>query len=432
MTKNILQDIMTKERRSIRHVPLPHKGRGDEEIDEDILYEREEFQVTEPPSSSSKRALLWGTAFLFLILLGVALSTSFTGATVKVTPKTRQVSVNQELTAERAEGAAFRFIAMPISETAETTLPADTLKRVSERATGTIVIYNNFSEKPQRLIKNTRFETKDGLIYRIASSVTIPGKTIKGGKVLPGSLEAAVTADSPGAEYNIPLSDFTIPGFKTDAARFAGFYARSKTPIGGGFDGTVKVPSEAALSSARAALRKTLSEKIVEEKLASVPQGHILFPGAIAANYESLPSELKDGTLSRVKEKVTGAAYYFRKNDIAREIAKSEISGFDNLPIEILDFETLAFEFKELPGGEPAEAQTLRFTLKGSAKITWLYDEDKLRLALAGKPRDELSEVLSDFPTIEKADFIIRPFWSRSFPRNSKKVSIEQVPAAAR
>lgn len=422
---------MTKEQHSIRRVPLSRRDRG-EEAREDVLYEREELHIEEPPASSWRRIFLWGITFLFLILLGFAVSTSFTGARVKVSPKTKAVTLNHEFTAEAAEGAAIHFVVLPIDETAEITLPADTVEKVSEKATGTIVIYNNFSEKPQRLIKNTRFETPNGLIYRIGSSITVPGKTEKSGKALPGSIEASVTADAPGAEYNILLSDFIIPGFKSDPARFAAFYGRSKTPMTGGFDGTVKVPSETALRAARASLRDTLAEKVVKKDFLTPPRGHVFFRAALQTKQESLPVKRSDGSVALVKERLTGAAYAFDRNAVLREIAKTAASEVGLAPIDIPNLEDLVFEFKEPPGGDPAGAKTVRFMLTGEVRVVWKYDEEKLRLALAGRERDELAAVLADFPAIEKADFIIRPFWSRSFPENPKKISIESSSASER
>ena len=41
-------------------------------------------------------------------------------------------------------------------------------ERVEERAHGRITVVNNYSATPVKLIKNTRFETPDGLIFRIA------------------------------------------------------------------------------------------------------------------------------------------------------------------------------------------------------------------------------------------------------------------------
>ena len=53
------------------------------------------------------------------------------------------------------------------------------------KSSGKIIVYNNFSSEPQRLIIRTRFESPEGLVYRIPESIVVPGKTEKnefGGK----------------------------------------------------------------------------------------------------------------------------------------------------------------------------------------------------------------------------------------------------------
>ncbi|KKW10847.1 MAG: hypothetical protein UY50_C0025G0019 [Parcubacteria group bacterium GW2011_GWA2_49_9] len=422
---------MTREERSIRRVPLP-RGRGTpkpDEVEDSILYEREEVDIEEVEEAFPRpwrRIFLWGTAAFFVILLIIALSTSFTGAKIIVTPKAQNVAVATEFTAVRGDTTGkLSFQTLPIDESSEVVIPADTMKKVSERATGTIIIYNAFSDKPQRLIKNTRFETPSGLIYRIGTSVTVPGKTVKNGRPVPGSIEAVVSADSPGVEYNTALSDFTIPGFKTDPARFASFYARSKTPLSGGMNGTIKTPSDAAIEAARVTLRDTLQKKVLKDKQALVPSGYILFPGAITTKDEPLTPEARGEGRSAVRERITGAAYLFKKTDIAQAVAQALVPSFDKLPVEIPDIGALSFQLTEPPTGNLAEVKTLRFTLTGNAKIVWQFDGAKLQSALVGKPKDDLAATLAAFPTIEKADLILKPFWSRSFPSNPKQVVIE-------
>src|SRR3989344_1572544 len=431
MPKNVLHDIMTKEQRSIREVPLPQGRRGGvpDQIEDPVLYEREEIEEETPPRGPSRfrRILLWGATFFLLFLLGFAFSVSFTGATLTVSPKTETVSIDHEFTASRLRAAKLRFEALEISETAELLIPADTEKKLSEKATGTIVIYNNFSDKPQRLIKNTRFETREGRIYRFGKPLTIPGKTGKGGSFVPGSIEAVVTADSPGAEYNIPLSDFTVPGFKGDTARYTGFYAKSKTPMTGGFEGVVKTPSDAALKTARASLQETLAKKVAAKREDLVPPGYILFDGAhILEGKSELPSEGQGG-LSLVRESVTGAAYVFKRDDIAGVLASTVLPSVSGVPVEVPELGKLAFTLRDTPSGDPREANTLRFSLAGKANIVWLYDETKLKEALAGRQKSDLAAALSAFPAIEKVDLVIRPFWSKSVPKNPRKISVEKA-----
>lgn len=433
MAKNILRDIMISEKKTIRQVPLPHARKpsagvpSDAPLETDILYENEETAVEESPEKKSGSWFVWGAAAVFLVAMSVALIGSFSGATVTVTPKSVQVTVTGDFVAVKRQSAALVFDTMSLAKTSEVVIPADQTKRVSEKASGTIIVYNNFSDKPQRLIKNTRFEGPTGSIYRIDRSIVIPGKTVQKGKAVPGSIETVVYADSPGAEYNSEPTDFTIPGFKNDPARYAKFFARSKTPLSGGIDGLIKAPSEEAEQKARVALRAGIEEELRDFARRSIPDGSILFDNAFAFAFESLPLESKGTDKANIKEKVTGAAFIFKRSDLAKAIAIASLRSYNGLPVEIPELEKLSFTRETIAEKDSATAQELKFKLAGTAKLVWLFEEEKLRAALLGKPKIELAGILASFPTVEKVDITLRPFWKRSFPDNPKKIKIEKI-----
>lgn len=437
MAKNILRDIMTSERKTIRQVPLGHARRktasAEEEdpIETDILYENEEIMVDEVPEKRKSSLWVWGAAAIFLVAMSIALIASFSGATVTVTPKSAEVTVTGDfnaikIQAGKSQTATLAFETVSLDKTGEVVITADQTKRVSEKASGTIIVYNSFSDKPQRLIKNTRFESSSGLIYRIDHSIVIPGKTMENGKAIPGSIETVVYADSSGDEYNSGLTDFTIPGFKTDPVRYAKFSARSKTPLSGGIDGLIKAPSEDAEQKARAALRVEFEKNLRDFAKRGVPDGYILFDNAFAFAFESLPIESKGEDKAVIKEKVIGAAFIFRRADLAKTIAVATMHPYNGLPVEIPGLEKLSFNAGTVAEKNPATAQELKFKLAGTAKIVWLFEEEKLKAALIGKPKIELAGILASFPTVEKVDVTLRPFWKRSFPDNSKKINIEK------
>src|SRR3989344_31633 len=98
---------------------------------------------------------------------------------------------------------------------------------------GFIHIYNAYSPASQKLVAQTRFETKDGKIFRIQNPVIVPGAKMSGAKMTPSSIKVKVVSDTAGEEYQIGPSYFTIPGFK-ESQKYAGFYAESAesmTPI---------------------------------------------------------------------------------------------------------------------------------------------------------------------------------------------------------
>lgn len=429
MPKNILQDVLAKERKSIRQVPLPVSRRNEEPDESAILYARPEPEPA--PVRGGSRYVLWGTVALFVLLLAVLASWSFGGATITVTPKSSVAVLDHSFTAIRNGGSgALHFEAVPIVKTAEKTIPAETEKRVSERASGRITVYNNFSVKPQRLIKNTRFQTPDGLIYRVDRSIVVPGQTKTEKGMTPGNVEAVVYADAAGGEYNIPLADFTIPGFKNDPARFSGFYARSKTPMTGGREGLIKTPSKEAERRAREALAAGLRESVLAAARSQTPDGYLLFANAVSLAPESLPLEPSGKDAAVVKEKLSAIAYLFRSSELASAIAARGISSYSGLPVEVPNISDLTFSFADATARAKEAGSELRFTLKGSPRVVWLVDAGKLQSAIAGNPKAEFSSVLSAFPAVLKADVVLRPFWSRTFPENPKKIRVEVVPAS--
>lgn len=100
----------------------------------------------------------------------------------------------------------------------------------SKKATGKIMIYNEFSTAEQKLIINTRFESPDGRIYKLAQSITVPGKKIINQQEIPGQIEAVVIAEEEGSQYNIDPTKFTIPAFK-GGPKYEYFYGISTDSI---------------------------------------------------------------------------------------------------------------------------------------------------------------------------------------------------------
>lgn len=434
MPKNMLQDVLPKERRTIRQVPLPSSRRNEEPEDSgEILYEQpEERTTTEPEGERGEpRYILWGAAAFFVALFIALASWSLNGATITVVPKSTVASLNDSFTATAVGGSGSLHVQpVPLIKTAEKTIPADVERRVSEKASGRIVVYNNFSATAQRLIKNTRFQTPDGLVFRIDHSLIVPGKTRTEKGFVPGRVEAVVYADAAGDEYNIPLADFTVPGFKNDPARFRGFYARSKTPMTGGREGLVRLPSEETERAARTALSSELRGGILSAARTQTPEGYILFPNAVAFVAESLPLESVGKDSALVKERISATVYLFKSSELAAAIATKSVPSYDGLPVEVPNLSDLTFALAETVPTTGANGG-LRFTLKGSPRVVSLVDAAKLQGAIAGKPKADLTSFLSSFPAVLKADVTVRPFWSRTFPENPRKINVKVVPPAA-
>ncbi len=213
-----------------------------------------------------------------IILVIFAVLQFFSGAIVTVTPKQMTVATSTTLVASTTTSPGnISYQVITLSAVESQIVPATgVVSTTPKKATGEIIVFNKFSAAPQALVQNTRFETADGLVYRTASTIKIPGVDAAG---VPGSASVKVVADKTGSRYNIGLVDFTIPGFKTDPNRYSKIFGRSKTVMAGGMDSTSIGISETDRQNAQdqmeARLKDSLLKKVQAEKVGLELEHHV-------------------------------------------------------------------------------------------------------------------------------------------------------------
>lgn len=420
MPKSIVNDVLPPNRRSIRQIQLSrNKKRPEKRIDD-------EESAAPPPEHKHPRFPngRWGLILIVLaciVVLIFAFSSALSGATISVTPKVQKIAFENTITAKKSSNSDLSYEILPLARETREMVPSDGTKHVERRASGTIVIFNAFSKDPQRLIKNTRFESPEGLIYRIDRSVIVPGKTTKDGDEIPGSVEAVAYADAAGEKYNIGLTDFSVPGFKSDTARYSGFFARSKTPMSGGFIGTENTVSEELLRSTKAKLESRLRDVLIAEARTAVPEGFLLYDGAYEIGFEELPREQTSEDSVTVVMRGMFKGYMIPRDKLTTDLLKRAAPTLDSKAVRMNELETMTFKLQSV--GE----ETISFSLKGTPSVIWQFDEAKLRRDLAGKPKRDVREILTAYPSIIKTDIITRPFWKKSLPSKERKIEIRTV-----
>ena len=371
------------------------------------------------------KLVLWSIAGASLIALFFALSFLFAGATVTVTPKVVASTVDGNWTATKdstGDALAFQVVSLTGEESAN--LPATGTKQVEQAATGTVTIYNSYSSASQQLLINTRLETPDGKIYKIDKAVTVPGMTTKNGAKVNGAVTVTAHASAGGEDYNIGLSDFTIPGFKGDP-RFAKFFARSVTPMSGGAKGNLNFVSLADAQKTQDGLTSVLKDKLLKQALAQTPNGFIVFDDSVFLKPETVtPNMYSKTNLVTVTQKGTLYAFLFDEKKLVKNITQSSISQFDGSGVVIPDLNKLKFVLKNKDAIDPITAKDISFSLTGQANIVWVVDQAKLAGDLSGKSKKDFKDILSNYESIDKAEVAFKPFWRSKFPDDSKKIKI--------
>ena len=466
MAKVQFSDVVPPDKRSIRNVPIPNGGKRKMPIvvKPEKDYATKNFSVPEENTSTmsakiseieniknnkayeyyypknkeepepytntykkpnKKRFIFGGVIVVVVAVFLVAMMTVFASATVSITPKSQEVAVSMDLTATvEATPDSVRYEIIKLSKSQTASVPATGEESVELEAHGKIVIYNNFSSEPQKLIVRTRFESPEGLIYRIPESVMVPGKSVKNGVETPGSVEVEVFADEAGEKYNIKKTDFTIPGFKNDAPRYKNFYARSSTDMVGGFVGKMKTVSP---SEKQAALQRIDMEAqaLLEKDLKSkVPEGLALLPNSVI--YESrelLQTEESDSII--LGKEITAYAIMLNSRDLSGKIIAKYIetySDWQNIRAFIRDFSSLEVT-KKLEKIEAGQKLDLQIT--GKAKFFAEIDTDLVSQKLAGVGRKEVVKLMDEFIGISNITVVIRPIWKQSFPENPLKINVK-------
>lgn len=293
---------------------------------------------------------------------------------------------------------------------------------VSANAQGTIRIYNAYSASPQRLVAQTRFETKDGKVYRTPSAVIIPGAKLKNGALTPSTVDIQVVSDLPGEAYNIGPSYFTIPGFKS-SPKYAGFYARSFSNITGGKTGASLVLTQGDIDKAQEELKSELIDSLKSSTSAKLDQDFRLIDGATQVKIDSFKSSARAG--SKVDSfiltmKVTWQALVFKESDLKTMVEK-------NLAVKFPSFDSSKFDLNIVYPKPEIDWRKgeMNLAIAINKTVTSSLDPNALKQELAGKDQSEIRSVISQKSFIESATINLWPFWVKRAPDNPDKIDIK-------
>ncbi len=371
----------------------------------------------------NKKFLVFGVFGVVIIAFVAFIMTILSSATVTITPKKNTFDTNLSLKISSDGSTGIKYELLKLTKSKSVSVQAKGEEMVEKKASGKIIVYNNFSEEPQRLISRTRFETSSGLIYRIPESITVPGRKTVDGKVVPGSLEVEVFADEAGEKYNIDKTDFTIPGFKTDKERYANFYAKSSTEMAGGFIGKMKTVVDSDKNSALSKLETEIKSELEKEIKAQIPDGLVLLNDSIFYSNKELPQKDEGSSVSLSLE-VTSHALLLPKEILSQTMVKSlvgENADWQNIDAKIADFSALGI------GGNtenPLNAGSIDLNIVGQSLVEANIDNNLVIESLVGSKQKDMSSILSKFPGIIGAKAAIRPIWKKSFPENPSKIYI--------
>ncbi|MEN9852147.1 MAG: hypothetical protein RI996_90 [Candidatus Parcubacteria bacterium] len=361
------------------------------------------------------------TFFIGAVLFLCFVMYTFVYASVRVdiTPLRTSIPVDQTIVVPSIDiQIGTDVIVITASSTDSVDVPRRGESKVETKASGVITIYNNNSSAPQKLITNTRFESKTGKIYRIAESVTVPGMTGN----TPGSIDVTVFADSIGSEYNTSAAEFSIPGFKGTALANK-FYAKTKSAISGGASGLQTTVADEDIEAAHNKILTELNKKIASEIESKKPSDEFIYlPDATSYTTTDNRKELITDSKAKYTETIVAKAIFIRKDYLAKRILENT-SHTEEEKLRLESTEQLVF-------GVPAKDTKINegdvvFTVTGAPSFISDLDETRIAARLVGVSKSEFAERMKEFSGIDKAEPHFNPLWVSRFPNDTKRIEIQ-------
>jgi hypothetical protein len=457
-----VQDIIPGNRRTIRDIPVervvpkatkevqPEKSQDKRDKEEPVVIRKpavrpatiRRMPITPPPELSRpsfrpSRRFIWIVSVIgaVVVLAGIAfaLSGHLAKATFTIVPRSIVIPVSGTyvIPATPTSTTPLSYKVITIVGSASTTVPAVLGANTETKSTGTVTMYNAYSSQSQRMVAGTRLSDDSGRIYRLTSSVIVPGYSSSAGNTIPGTVSADIIADQPGASYNISrsdsISDFKIVAYK-GTSKYSGFYARLSSDVTGGFSGAKSTVTPGMLASTTASLQASLSANLLSKISVSVPAEYTMYEKAITQSFDT-PSVVSTGSTT-ASVTITGTLWgiILKDSDLATMLAgATTTSSFGSSSYDTPGMEALSFSIANLTDFYPAKKSPLVAKISGSFKLVGSVPVDAIKKAMVGVSLAQTGAILNKYSqVIDINDSLgeITPLWVTRVPGDISRITV--------
>ena len=72
------------------------------------------------------------------------------------------------------------------------------------------------------------------------------------------------------------------------------------------------------------------------------------------------------------------------------------------------------------------EAKSIVVNVKGNVRFVWQFDERSLKNALSGRKKDDIYSIIGNYPSVVKAEVVIKPPWLSKYPSSIDRIHVVQ------
>lgn len=375
-------------------------------------------------NSFRKKFFLIGGGALALILLLWWMFAIAPRATVTISAKTTPVEIDQTLTldpklaASKTSELQFKANPQQLKKSVSTDFTATGTKDIGNKAAGSMTITNSFDSDAKSVPAGTVFTGASGHKFVSTAAVTVPGASVSGGSIHPGTASVQVQATDIGNEYNVPAQTYSVTGYSSLNA--------SGSAMSGGDKQTVTVVSQADVDKAKTQLAAQDNNTAKEQLKKQFNSDYIIIDESFTVEQGS-PSVSPNVDEQAKQAKLTVETTYTllgvaRKdvNEMLNAALKSALDTKPNQSIFSNGSNSIAFgNFQKFDNG------TYSARLSTTGYIGSKIDTNALAKQVAGKRYGEIQAIVNQIPNVENVDIKFSPFWVNSAPGDPKKVDIK-------
>jgi hypothetical protein len=396
---------------------------------------------------------------LFMLISYIA----FPGATVYIRPKFDNIdhTVNITLADKRknqtllSQNEPHIIASEQVVTVTKQTKVFNTTSKLFDgvNAKGKIKVINN-SEDEWQLKKETRFQTEEGIIFRIKESITVPPKvTDEQGNSKSGEYIVAVEADPmdlydnpTGDRGNIGPSKFIIPALSQYNQKL--IWGESSEPMIGGVTSFKKIVQKEDIEAAKKQIEDNLILMAKDDLHNYIQEMNKLNHTNLVLldDRRYLKTELQDLRISEdlegsykdqfevfAKIKAEGVAYDF---DQLFALLKKELKTRTHPDMRIRDEsinpDTLSYEVVD----EDADLGQIKITATIKGIEEYVVDpgmeagarfSEKLKEKVLGLSVKEAEDYINNMPEVDAVKIKLWPIWLSSMPRIPENIDIESM-----
>ncbi len=356
-------------------------------------------------------------AFVLLLLSYIFLPT----AKVTLIAKAQKTPVNIKFTLDagtkRSDFSTGDVAADTISTTKEVSgqFNASGKKDVGTKATGNITIKNAASSNAISLPAGTTV-VSDGKSFTTNQAVSIPGASVSGGQIVPGTANVAITASQSGDSYNFGSAAFLVNGY-------SGLTATGSTS--GGVSKTVTVVTQADIDKAQKQLIDDATNNVKTELQNKAGDDQYVFEQTLSTQATAVTSSVpvdSEGSIVTLTAQVKFSELAAKNSDLD-ELFKTQIQS-------------------KVPGGNDiyqSGASDAKYTLVKSygadkadmsASSNAFYGQsiDKTQVArsVAGKSKKDAADAIKPtYPQVSQVLVETNPWLSPNLPFFANRIKVE-------